>query len=168
MVAAVADQRQRMRRVAIPMQPPCPAGEIARLRKDVPARLGAPISERYLDLLGITNGVSTENGTVYASKESRDMESDSAGRNLVIPGLIEENEGLRLDRSGYDRLIVFAESSLYVHAFDMRTSKYIFCVDPARPDEVFDTFDQMMISTLWLGVKPQFRPDPWKEVRPSW
>jgi hypothetical protein len=150
------------------MQPPCLEEEIERLRMDLPKRLGASVPERYFDLLRISNGISTENPLVYASRESRHVASDIVGRELYIPGIIEENESLRLDRPTYSRLIVFATSSLYVHALDVRTGKFIFCLNPEQPDELYDTFDQFMISTLWLGLTEEFRPDPWKRTRPRW
>lgn len=152
MIEAVACQKAKWYTRPRLMQPPCPQEEIERLRKEVPARLGTPVPERYLDLLRITNGMSTEGPIVYGS-----------------PGIIEENEGMRLDRPNYVRLIFFAYSSLYVHALDIPTGKFVFFPHiGGMPDEVYDTFDQMMISTLWLGLKEEFRPDPWKRTRPRW
>jgi len=152
MIKAVARQHAEWYVPPRPMQPPSPEEEIERLRREVPARLGAPVPERYLDLLRIANGISTESPIVYSSRS-----------------IIEENEGMRLDRPNYVRLIFFAYSSLYVHALDIPTGKFVFFPQGGiKPDEVYDTFDQMMISTLWLGLKEEFRPDPWKRTRPTW
>ena len=91
MIEAVA--RQKMSK-GQSMQPPCTEEEIERLRVEVPARLGAPVPQRYIDLLRISNGMATQGPTIYGSRQE-----------LIIPGLIEENEGMRLDRPDYVRLI---------------------------------------------------------------
>ncbi len=150
------------------MQPPCPADEIEQLRHIIPERLGAPLNERYLDLLQITNGITEQGVAIFASCNSRSVASDVVGQELTTPGLLEENEGLRLDRPDLNRLILYGVSDLSVHAYDMVTHKYVLCQLPDQPDKVYDTFDQMMIATLWIALDPEFRPNPWKEAWPTW
>jgi hypothetical protein len=168
MISAV--QKQKSQNPAPePMQPPCPEAEIGRLRRSARERLGTDLPERYLDLLRITNGLEENGVTVYGNQEARNVASDVIGRELTMPGLIEENETMRLDRPNYIHLIVFAYSALYVHALDIATGKYVFFPHVgSQPDEAYDTFDQMMISTLWLALNEEFRPDPWKQTRPRW
>lgn len=146
MIEAVAKQRAKRR---YPMQPSCTEEEIARLRAASKARLGVEPPARYLDLLRITNGINENGLYVYASREARDLISDVSGREFFMFDFVKENEGLRLDRPGYDRLLIVAYKDLYICALDMTTGKYVmFPHIGSKPDEVFDTFDELMIAAF--------------------
>jgi hypothetical protein len=109
-----------------------------------------------MNLLRITNGMDENGLTVYASRESRDAASDVMEREHLIPGFVEENEGFRLDREGYDRLLVFAYSGQYVHALDLDSGRYLLLAhDENEPSATFDTFDDLMADAITRIAKPR-------------
>lgn len=75
----------------------------------------------------------------------------------MIGGFVEQNQTLRLDRDGYNRLLVFAYSALYVHALDLRSAKYVLLAhdDDMRPNRVFETFDKLIIDAIVRVAKPR-------------
>lgn len=155
-VQAVQQQRASRGR---PMQPRCPETEIARLRVASRERLGVEPPQRYLDLLRITNGWDENGMQLYASQESRNTASDILGGEYIVPGFVEQNEQYRSDREGYDQLLIFAQSELYVYALELEPNKYIVLGQgDQEASEVYGTFDELMIAAFRRILKPEFLP----------
>lgn len=149
------------------VQPSCTEKEIERLRRELPDRLAMPVPERYLDFLRKSQGLIGNGMTVYADRESWNAKSQVVGRSLLIPGIIEYNEGARIDVPTYKDYLIIAYTDMDVHGWDNRRKCYSQMMHgDDRPMKTFDTFDNMIIVALWLGLLPENRPDPWKDECP--
>ena len=142
----------------LPMQPPCNPDDLKRLCDESLRWFGVEPPRGYLDFLRMTDGMNENGLHVYASHPSRDAGSDVLGVAYVVAGFVEENAGHRLDREGYDGLLVFAYSSLYVHVQDIASGKFGLLPhenEPGAPQEVFDTFEDLMLDAIQRVAKPR-------------
>jgi hypothetical protein len=143
MVERLTNQRVRRGRA---MARGCPDAGLIRVQAEAQARLRACLPERYLDLLRLTDGFTEDGLQVYASAASEVPEGDGS---YFLSGIVAQNESLRRDREGYDRLVVFATDSLYVHALDMTSGKYVVIAhDDEWPSRLFDTFEEMIVDAI--------------------
>ena len=152
---AVRASRKKWKR---PMQPPCSPEDLGRLCEASVKSFGIEPPRGYLDFLRVTDGMNENGLHVYASRPARDAVSDVSGGEYLIAGFVEENVGHRLDRDGYDELLVFAYSSLYVHVQDIRSGRFGLLPHenaPDEPAEVFDSFDELMLDAIRRIAQPR-------------
>lgn len=142
MLDAVTRQRAKY---GLPVEAGCPEEQISKLRYIAREHLGSLPPERYFDLLRIVDGFE-ENGLVVFSSGMASIE-----------GFVKANQRMRLDRAGYDQLLVFAYSGMYVHVMYVQSGKYGLLPhenDPAEPSRVFDTFEELLVDAVRGVIKP--------------
>ncbi|MCC7349171.1 MAG: hypothetical protein IT446_01255 [Phycisphaerales bacterium] len=147
-VAAIVQQRDGR---DYPMQPPCLMEQIAELSIKVENMFGERLPSGYLIILQITDGIAENALTIYASKTVRNVVSDLIGRELEIPGIIEENQFYRDQDEAYQEVILFARREEYQYAQLIETGQFIQFLDTELdrpPRHVYDTFDEMMIVAI--------------------
>ena len=113
--------------------------------------LGGRLPAGYLQLLQITDGIAENALTIYARENARDVVSDIEGRELEIPGIVEENQFYRLQNEAYHDLILFARREEYQYAQFISTGEFIQFIDTdldRPPRQFYDTFDEMMIAAI--------------------
>jgi hypothetical protein len=131
------------------LQPPCPENELEKLRKRTRNELNGILSESYLDLLRITNGLGEDGINVYASQLAPKKQFDGSDRDAFVAGFIDQNLEYRMDRQGYDKYHIFGNTELYVFGQDTSNGKYILLAhDDAEPSKVFDTLEELLESVL--------------------
>lgn len=147
--------RRDIASLGLSLQPGASEDDIASLAEAVRETFGADLPPRHLDLLRMVNGMNENSLVIYATRESRDVNSE-----YIIPGFVEENINLRGDNEEeFADLLIFSSSDQHVHAHDLVSGKFLLQPKTTEPpDEVFDTFDELMIHALRRIIRPEFLP----------
>ncbi|MGC4033840.1 MAG: hypothetical protein QM754_19330 [Tepidisphaeraceae bacterium] len=147
--------------------PPCDELRLCQLQTDSIRRLGRPLPEPFIEFLRITDGLTENSVTIYASHSAPYL--GETGPNPFLKwDILEENERHRTDVPDRANLIVFGHTDLHIPSYQIREQQYAWMpIIGSKPDEVFDSFDMMMAATLWLCLKQVYRPAPWKLSVPS-
>jgi hypothetical protein len=118
----------------VPSLFPATHAEIASVQQSSITRLDSALPSGYLRLLVTTNGFIWNGLTVFAATARR----LPIEREVWLPSIVEENEGLRLDRPEYADYLVFAQNDL--DHFVWCISDLVFLAVSLVGGDVFGTF----------------------------
>lgn len=120
--------------------PGCDEAEITRLRADARQRYGIDLPDAYLDLLRQVNGFGHDGYGIYASKPIfYSPEEEWPAKD----GIVEANEGMKLDRVEIPGGICFGYGDDYLFGLDLSSGKFFQYDVYRKPLKQFDSFEDM-------------------------
>lgn len=131
------------------MQPPASAQQIAALSQNAKSKLGVDVPPSFLDFLRLHNGLNWNGLFIYAAEKVHNAGTEDGS----IQGVVEENEGYRMDDDKFNDLFVFGDSDISFYVLDSSSNKYDV-LDKVSLDRFgsFNSFDELMTEALQTRV----------------
>jgi hypothetical protein len=132
--------RARYERYGERLQPGSNEDEIQRLKVDVRRRYGIDLPEAYLDLLRQVNGFGHDGYGIYAS---RPMYYSPKDEYPADDGIVEANEGMKLDGVALPGGLAFGYGDDYVFGLDLSSGTFCQYDVYRKPIREFASFEDM-------------------------